>query len=524
MDGRSKLNIYHLSFTLLLLLAATLAVRIWRITEAPATVNWDEAALGYNSYSLLKTGRDEFGKAFPVSLRSFDDYKPAMYSYLSVIPISILGLSEFSIRLTSIVSGSILVFSVLYLTAKLSGNLKLGIVAAIFTTVSPWAIHFSRIAFEANLAVGLFFAALAVFVFSLKNPRWYIASAALFTLSMYAYHAQRAIAIPTLLGITWMFKKKIDWKIILVIAILLIPLVISFLTEPAGSRLTSTIIFKQWPFVPADFPKIVFSPIYNLIWQITGQFSAYFSPVNIFINGSNEPILRIPTLGLLPIELMFFWFLGLVNMFRKNNLNKLLGVLLFFAPLPGVITWNWFSVVRTLAVYPVYAILAAIGFEMLHLSKLLKACFWGILCLSGIYTVLTIGVYAPYETFGEFQPGFEKSIPYLITEAEKYDMVVVDSPHIAPYIFLLFYSQYSPKEYFKEAGMHRKNAGTEDYAFGKFEFRKITAEDLGKKSILLMGPTTRIPDFAVDNWRKGGITVKEFYDPLGYISFRIASL
>ncbi len=133
------------------------------------------------------------------------------------------------------------------------------------------------------------------------------------------------------------------------------------MTEPAGSRLASTIIFKLWPFVPSDFPRLIFSPFYALVWQGVGQFLAYFSPVTIFVRGSNEPILRIPTLGLLPLELFPLWIAGLINLFKRLNINKLLWVLLLITPLPGVITWNWFSEVRTLSLYPVFAIVAALG-------------------------------------------------------------------------------------------------------------------------------------------------------------------
>ncbi len=82
----------------------------------------------------------------------------------------------------------------------------------------------------------------------------------------------------------------------------------------------------------------------------------------------------------------------------------------------------------------------------------------------------------------------------------------------------------SPQQYLAEAGLYRKNSGTQDYAFGKFVFRKLIPEDLNKKRVLLMGPTPRLPDYVVDDWRKNGIRVEEFPDPMGYISFRIASL
>ena len=60
-------------------------LRLWGIGAVPVSLDWDEAALGYNAYSIYHTGRDEYGKFLPVILKSFDDYKPALYAY-TIIP------------------------------------------------------------------------------------------------------------------------------------------------------------------------------------------------------------------------------------------------------------------------------------------------------------------------------------------------------------------------------------------------------------------------------------------------------
>ena len=76
----NKKYIFYLIFGLVLFVH--LAVRVVGLNSSPASINWDEASLGYNAYSLLKTGKDEYGNPWPVALRSFNDYKPALYSYL----------------------------------------------------------------------------------------------------------------------------------------------------------------------------------------------------------------------------------------------------------------------------------------------------------------------------------------------------------------------------------------------------------------------------------------------------------
>ena len=83
-----------LLLTLIIIVASIL--RLWQLSKVPSSPDWDEVALGYNAYSIMQTGRDEYGKFLPIILRSFDDYKPALYAYLAMPTISIFGLSVFS--------------------------------------------------------------------------------------------------------------------------------------------------------------------------------------------------------------------------------------------------------------------------------------------------------------------------------------------------------------------------------------------------------------------------------------------
>jgi predicted membrane-bound mannosyltransferase len=138
----------------LLLLVVTVllgtGLRIWRLGDRPSGFTWDEAALGYNAYSLLKTGKDEYGKTLPIVLKSFGDYKPALYSYFLVPMTAIGGLNQFTTRLPSAVFGSLGIIVIFLLTSKMFGK-SAGLAAAGLLTINPWAIQFSRGAWEANV-------------------------------------------------------------------------------------------------------------------------------------------------------------------------------------------------------------------------------------------------------------------------------------------------------------------------------------------------------------------------------------
>ena len=108
---------------ILILLAFIIIVasilRLWQLGKVPSSPDWDEVALGYNSYSIMQTGRDEYGKFLPIILRSFDDYKPALYSYLTIPSILIFGLNVFAVRLPSAIFGILAVIATYFLVKEL---------------------------------------------------------------------------------------------------------------------------------------------------------------------------------------------------------------------------------------------------------------------------------------------------------------------------------------------------------------------------------------------------------------------
>src|SRR3990170_5159431 len=143
---------------LIILLAGIL--RFWRLGEYPA-LNADEAAIGYNAYSLIQTGEDEHGNPWPIHFQSFNDYKPGLYFYLVLPFVKFIGLNEWAVRIPNALLGVATVYLIYLLIKKL--NLEIGEIAAFFLAISPWHLHFSRGACEVNVAT--FFIVLGVYLF-----------------------------------------------------------------------------------------------------------------------------------------------------------------------------------------------------------------------------------------------------------------------------------------------------------------------------------------------------------------------
>src|SRR3989338_10757572 len=139
----------------LLILVLFLVTRLYKISEIPASVYWDEASIGYNAYSILKTGKDEWGDFFPLHFRAFGEFKLPVYIYTSAIFVKLFGLNEFSVRISAVLFSLGVVILTYFLAKKLSGSIQIGLWSIFFITISPWFFIFSRTGFE--VTAGLMF-------------------------------------------------------------------------------------------------------------------------------------------------------------------------------------------------------------------------------------------------------------------------------------------------------------------------------------------------------------------------------
>src|SRR3990167_1781413 len=119
-------NKYH-KYILLLIIILAGTLRLWKLGSYPA-FNADEAAIGYNAYSLLETGKDEHGNPWPIHFQSFNDYKPGLYFYIVLTFVKFFGLNEWSVRLPNAILGALCVYLIYLLVEKLYPNKEFGII------------------------------------------------------------------------------------------------------------------------------------------------------------------------------------------------------------------------------------------------------------------------------------------------------------------------------------------------------------------------------------------------------------
>jgi hypothetical protein len=78
-------------FAAILVLAVIL--RFYKLGQAPPSLSWDETAVGYNAWTILHWGKDEWGKTLPLVFKSFEDDKHPVHIYFTAPTVAFFGLN-----------------------------------------------------------------------------------------------------------------------------------------------------------------------------------------------------------------------------------------------------------------------------------------------------------------------------------------------------------------------------------------------------------------------------------------------
>lgn len=508
---------------LLGIIAIAFLLRVWNIGGVPASPDWDEAALGYNAYSILHTGKDEYGKFLPVVLRSFDDYKPALYTYLIIPLLPLLDLSVVAVRLPSVLLGTVTVFLTYILARILLKKDSLALLSAFLLAISPWHIQFSRIAFEANVA--LFFNVLMVvsLLLTRKKP-WYIfISVIAAACAIYTYQSAKVFTpILFFIVIALYYKeflqisKKYITAAVLVGLIVIAPMMFYIATNRQSLlRAQTTSVFYDTSNLADTTAKLAYDDAHHdvlgkifdnrRVFYAQEVLLGYLSHYNLnwlFVTGDN-PRHHAPNMGLLylwelPFLLIGIYFLLYGPFERKSKLLILLWFLA--APVPASITTGVPHAVRTLNFLPTFQLFTACGlfFAYLRLSEWKITHYWryGLVSLIAAFAAGNIIFYLDqyfvqlnYYYAKDWQYGYAQAMPIISANQDGYKHIVVTNkgPLDQSYMFFLFYLKYDPATYQAET----KNASggfAETHSFGKYEFRPFTiASENPTESTLFVG-------------------------------------
>lgn len=467
---------------LLIIVVMASVLRLYQLGSFPSALKWDEAALGYNAYSVLKTAKDEYGQFLPVVFKSFGDYKPGLYIYMDVPFVFILGLTEFATRFPSAAAG-ILAVLFTYLLVKEWFGKKAALCSAFVLSISPWHIEFSRGAWEANLAIFLIILGIYFFIISSKNKKYLFCSALFFGLTLITYQGAKVFTPLILIGVILIYKDQIQriprsyvLKTTIIFAVFILLIAISMLKGEGGRAGVMSIL--SYPRSSSEIQEItnqdggdknsltfqIFHPEVLYFFQgIAERYFNHFSGKFLFFEGDwSNKRLGVPYQGvmyfieivLLPIGLYFL----ILN--KNEQTKKLLFYWLLISPIPAAITRDSISAVRALNMAIPLNMITGLGLYQLLIAfqnkkriariglYLLISIFY---FFSVVYFLDQYYIHAPIANSATSQDGYREVVQFVKPISSQYQKIIFTQYYGQPYIYWLFYTQYDPVKYQQRA-------------------------------------------------------------------------
>ncbi|MDO8658890.1 MAG: phospholipid carrier-dependent glycosyltransferase [Candidatus Levybacteria bacterium] len=507
-------------FVLIIIIASFL--RLYKIVDIPPGVNRDEASIGYTAYSILNTGRDEYGRLFPFSLQSFGDWKLPLYIYTVVPFVSFFGLSELAVRLPSAFFGILSVILTFYLIKTLFKNNTLAFLAMFLAAISPWSIHLSRVESESNTAVFLTLAGVILFLKSLDSKRWLIIPGSIFlALTYFTYAGNHIFTTLLVLGLTFIYRKQITKTRINLVALFIFLILSGFifyntLFGADKTKLSGIGIFGDPSVVHAKielprlehvnfgsfFTRLVHNRVVFAMERFGQNYVNAFSGEFLFTKGGTNNAHNIANFGNMYLIEAPFLFLGLVYLIaiKKGKEKSLILFWFLISPIAASITKDAPHTNRKFAIFPMFSLISVFGIYYLLTEiirqNLLKKIFLGFIV--GLF-IINASIYLdryyvhfPKNEARSWGVGYKALNNLLSQPSFVSKKVIMERPKYSPYIYLLFYSKYSPSLYQKQA---MRYSPTEDgfvdvREFDRYEFRKIDwNKDLSKDTVLVAWST-----------------------------------
>lgn len=532
-----------------IILIIAFLLRTYSISTIPPSLSWDEVSIGYNAYSLLKTGKDEHGRFMPLdTFIAYGDYKPPLYIYSTIPFIALFGLNEASVRLPSALFGTLTIFVVYLLLYELiqikdygltSDNQKsfrniyrlFPVVAALLLTFSPWHINISRAGFEANTA--LFFITLGIYLFfrTRRDPTiWYFVWIP-FVASIYTFNSARVFSPLIALWIIFTSRHSLSahkkqFVIGICIAlILLVPIVGHLFSKEARLRFQEVNIFSDISIINTSNARISYE---NNAWWVkilqnrrVGYARSYlihffdhFELWYLFIRGDGNPKFSIQDVGQLYIADLFFLIPGILWMFSNaSGLSWFLVYWLIASIIPAAAARETPHALRTLNGVPVWYIFISAG-VIVYADMLLNGLRKGnilkrlmiVTVVAGIY-MFNVGYYLhnyyshyAKEFSGDWQYGYREALRYIANIEDNYQRIYITDTIGRPYMYTLFYMRYDPGKYLSERKSYVDASGFYHVdSFGKFSFVKGSSTQYKSGNLYVMPSGSAPPNAKILN-------------------------
>jgi len=480
-------------FWLGIIFACGLIIRIWGESFFPPSLNWDEVSHGYNAYSLLKTGRDEWGVAIPSIFRAYGDFKLPVYIYLTV-PVPAYP------RFPSMVFGALSILIAGMLAYELTKKSQVMMTMAILMMLEPWTWFFSRIALEANVSLTLILLG-ALLVARRKSV---VGLMLFWGLAMWTYNSARVFVPIAVLSQVKLLNRKNILSIIAILVILFLPVGWQLLSPSGSARFKWTSLLDQGAINrigelrgSSKFGKTLTLLAYNkgtyFIVQTITSFASYFSPKYWLAVGGSQYQYTVQGQGIVFWSDALWFCLGILVLLKNRRLGLLILVWFILGLIPGSITRDAPHPLRTIyAVFPIFLVIALGVHKKMWLIFLIAS-----LGFFGRYLFVARDYRSIYSW--SWQYGYVQTIDYIKQHEQEYDQVIFTKEYGEPHEFLAYYLAIDPKTFQSEKQWNFHDDwywvdGFQKYKFvNDWEMTSAAKHVVGKRILVVSSPKNVVP-------------------------------
>jgi len=529
------------NFFFVIVLIIGFFVRFFNLSSVPPSLNWDEVSFGYNAYSILETGRDEFGRKWPLYFQSLGDNKLPVYMYLTVISIKFFGFTDFAVRFPSALLGFLLIILVYLLAIELFKKKSIALFSALTIAILPWNIQFSRMATEAN--VGLFFLVFGIltFIWSFrKNALFLTLSSLSFSMTLYTYLSFRVITPLVIIVLVLCYLKEVKHifftkKLTLAISILIFLLFAAYVARDMAKtghvRFTGTSIFNIPDAYTHNDKQMMYdatlginltrrllhdSKLVTHFEQVSRGYLTHFSPDFLFFDLGQKHH-HAPRVGLIYLWMIIFLIAGFYALLKRKDKNSFLVLaLLLLSPLPPAVTWDIPHAIRSITMTIPISLMTGIGiYAFLSLFFKKRLIFYVLVPVFSFLVLANFGyflhqyfIHMPHERSDKWIWGYKEAVEFTEANKNSFRKIVVSTNLEWPHIFFLYYSAHDPKQYLLEGGTVSGYYNEQNNSYDKYEFRKFGFKsEAVNEGFLFVGNPKEFPDsvkpIKVINYKNG---------------------
>ena len=516
------MNLRNILF-LILIVAIAFFLRFYKVTEVPPSLNWDEVSIAYNAYSVMKTGKDEWGVTFPVHFKAYGEYKLPAQIYVSIPGIYLFGLNELGVRITPVIYGTLTVLLLYFLTRKIFRSDLIGATAAFLLAISPWHIQLTRASFESSFAVFWIVLGVWLLVKGFEDKKWLILAMIPLALSVYTYNSARVFVPLFLVVILWIYRKDLlRWKkqllvVLILFGVLLLPLVPFTVSQDRNSRYKLVSVTDDPGLVPRinerrglstlpdPLPRLIHNKVTYISYYIASNYLAHFTPDFLFISGAPHKQHHVQGVGQLYLFQLPLLFIGLYCLFKEKNKFRFLlssWILLGFVPV-SVTNDSIPHALRTMITLPPFLMVCGLGIVKgwqwvknrgQILSSIVLLTFTAMVVFSIYLYLQNLFFVYPKNYSRDWQYGYKEVVEYVKENQDKYDTVIFSRHYGEPHMFMLFFLGFDPVQYQNNSNLIRFE--THDWVrvlkFDKYYFPDLGDEWTGYVDIVRVNPDKKI--------------------------------